>query len=91
MTDNVAIDVNFIAKAWGKFEAGCIPPEASEGQRREMKRAFYAGAWYLQLVIDRIGDDSVPENVGLHMLSMIRDELHEFAKAVLLSAEVPHA
>lgn len=33
-----------LATAWSSFSAKVIPAEASELQRREMRRAFYAGA-----------------------------------------------
>lgn len=35
--------LNTLDAEWRSFESGCIPKEAPEIQRIEMRRAFYAG------------------------------------------------
>lgn len=46
-----------LAEVWAKYEAKVIPHTAGEGQRRDVKNAFYAGAHTIWSIIMRNASD----------------------------------
>ena len=70
-----------IAALWLRFELLCIPPGAHPIQRREMRRAFYAG---VQGALDALGEASslVSVEEGAKRINLIHDECQLFAAAI---------
>jgi hypothetical protein len=68
---------------WDGFRAGVVPADASPVQVREMRRAFYAGAWValnaVKIVCDEHGGD---EAAALAEMRKLFDECVQFAKSV---------
>lgn len=71
-----------IASEWNKFEKAVMPPNAPAVQRKEMRRAFYAGVWAMFQVAKELGEDSVSEEEGVKTLEEIEAECMEFMKQV---------
>lgn len=72
--------MNTIAKEWAAFERMVLPPNAPPIQRKEMRRAFYAGAQALLKLQYQM--DNVSEDAAMGLMSGWRDELVLFAKQV---------
>ena len=72
---------------WGTFAAAVLPPEASDVQRREMEKAFYAGAWLALCQFEASGMPDVPVKTAIeHMLSL-KGECIAFKTRLLRQAE----
>lgn len=68
---------------WNEFSRRVLPVNASEVQRREMKRAFYAGAQAILFrVIVGFTPESDPTEEDLRMIDGIDRELQDFTEAV---------
>lgn len=76
MTEPIHRDL--VRSYWESYEEHCVPREAGPEQRTETRRAFYAGALFTIMVLDRIGEPDVPEREGLEIMSMLRAECEEF-------------
>lgn len=72
-----------IQRDWESFAAAVLPPGAPDVQRREMRRAFFGGAWAMLCEVRRIGDDSVSEEDGVKALDDIAKECEGFRDAVV--------
>jgi hypothetical protein len=55
-----------------------VPPV----QWTECRRAFYAGAWAMLMKFNSIGDNLVPEEVGVECLMRAEAELEEFNRHI---------
>lgn len=66
-----------IAGNWATFSQAALPPNACAQQRRQVKRAFYAGAIGLLGVLDELSEPQVSENAGVAVL----ESLHQEARA----------
>lgn len=71
-----------IESLWNDFSRKVIPPTAPPIQRKEMRRAFYAGVWGLLQEMKQLGDDDVSEDAGVEALEAIEAECKEFANRV---------
>lgn len=71
--------INFIADLWADFQRKTLPV-VSETQRREMKRAFFAGAQALFILCTI--DDGVSEAMAVKVLSSVHRELLAFGVSV---------
>lgn len=71
-----------MAVAWASFLTEVIPPDASETQVTEMRRAFYAGAAALLRAVADIGDSVEDDDAGAARLMALDDELEAFGEAV---------
>ena len=70
--------MNTIASQWASFEHSVVPANASEIQRIEMKRSFYAGAGaMLSLMTGTIAKQS--EAAGVQMVKGLHQECRTFA------------
>jgi len=68
-----------LAEQWDSFSREVVPRDASVTQRKETRRAFYAGALgVLPLIMH-----GEPTEEDLSLLRDLREELAEFAKSVL--------
>lgn len=73
--------MNTIADMWETFNRTVVPAEASDTQRREMRRAFYGGAagfLHLQLAIP----EDTSEAAFSAFLEVWNDELEQFVLLV---------
>lgn len=73
-----------VASAWEDFKSKAFGnQEIHPIQEQEMRRAFYAGAYYMLNAFARIGeDDSISEDAGAAILDGYEQELRQFAKDV---------
>lgn len=72
-----------MAEQWNDFSRNCLHPRTHETQKREMKRAFYAGAQAILFkVIHGLTTDADPTPEDLEMMTNVHNELQEFAAAV---------
>jgi hypothetical protein len=74
---------HLMAEQWAKFAVAVLPQDASVIQRREMKRAFYAGAQAIMFkVIAALAPEEEPTEADLQMMSDLEQELQDFAAMV---------
>lgn len=73
-----------IAEQWAEYAIAVMPPSASAVQRREMRRAFYAGT-YSMLIIQRdmIGHPDVSVDAGVRALVGMLAECERFQRDML--------
>jgi hypothetical protein len=72
-----------MAESWDDFARSVFHDNIPEIQRREMRRAFYAGAHAILFkVIDSLAPESEPTAEDLDIMSNLHNELLEFATAV---------
>lgn len=67
-----------IAVAWEGFAQAVLPDDVPEIQRKEMRRAFYAGAWAMWLLAANIGSAAISEDAGIQMFEDWNQELQRF-------------
>jgi len=72
------------AEAWNEFVTIAMHPQAPEGQRREMRRAFYAGADAILIrIMQALGPDTgEPTAEDLQVMTDLQEEFAEFARAM---------
>jgi hypothetical protein len=72
-----------MAEQWDKFARAVLPADVSVVQRREMRRAFYAGAESILFrVIEAFAPEDEPTAEDLQIMEDLDAELKAFAKAV---------
>jgi hypothetical protein len=72
-----------MAEKWDSFARAVLPPNAPADQRREMRRAFYAGALgILFKVITALAPETEPTAADLAVMDDVHQELEDFVKAV---------
>jgi hypothetical protein len=70
-----------ISDEWTRFAGNVIPLDASDIQRTEMRRAFYAGAIALIDITSAIAE--IPdENTGVRILERLHVEKHAFLNEI---------
>ena len=57
--------------------------DISDTQRREMRKAFFAGAWALFNMVEEIGEPGISEQEGVDHLEAIRSEILEFKSTMM--------
>lgn len=73
-----------IEEQWQGFSAMVFrKTPATEVQRTEMKKAFFAGAWSLFCAVEEIGEPHVSEDEGHAFLEKWRDECLAFKKQMM--------
>lgn len=72
-----------MAEQWDEFSGKVLPKPCSEIQKREMRRAFYAGAQSILFrVIQSFAPETEPTEEDLQIMEDLHDELQNFAKAI---------
>ena len=71
-----------IAGNWESFSKAALPPNACAQQRRQVKRAFYAGAIGLLGVLDELSEPEVSENAGVAVLESLHQEARAYGAAI---------
>lgn len=72
--------LNTLDAEWRSFESGCIPKEAPEIQRIEMRRAFYAGMESFLALQCKTANQS--EDACVELMRTWNDELKAFTLQV---------
>ena len=68
--------MNTISEKWELFQSEVIPKSAGPIQLREMKLAFYSGAFaFLAMQKEIIGNPSLSEDAGIALLEAWQDEI----------------
>lgn len=68
-----------LESAWLTFAAAVLPPDVGQVQRREMKRAFYAGAaMLLHEIMAMLDPGAEPTEGDLRKMDAIAQELRQF-------------
>ncbi len=68
-----------IAQQWTQFERLAMPPSAGQLQRKEMRRAFYAGFQASLSVGVEIADADLSDEAGAAVLQGLHEECQLFA------------
>lgn len=71
-----------VRDGWNEYLRLVLPAGAPPVQVQECRRAFFAGAAQVVLIMERIGEDDVSENAGVEILEATRQELQRFVAAV---------
>lgn len=72
-----------MAEQWDAFARAVLPAGVDPSQRREMRRAFYAGAQGILFgVIAAFAPESEPTEADLKVMEGLQQELSEFAESV---------
>ena len=74
---------NRVAEQWNTFAQAVLPRDCSDVQRKEMRRAFYAGAHMIFCMLTgsvSAGDGVEPEDITL--LKDLNAECEDFAESV---------
>lgn len=71
-----------LKREWGSFANSVIPRDAPLIQRREMRRAFYAGAQTMLTLCAALGTEEYSEEEGCRVLEELTQELQAFLSRV---------
>lgn len=72
-----------IERGWLTFAEHALPTSTSAIQKREMRRAFYAGAGLLfENLTNEVGPDDVSEDAGLNIMQAVDTEIRAFLRDV---------
>lgn len=72
-----------MAEEWDKFARRVLPADASQVQKQETRRAFYAGAQSILFrVIQSFAPESEPTDADLQIMDDLHQELQDFATLV---------
>lgn len=79
----MGIKRQLMAEQWDSFARAALPANAGADQRREMRRAFYAGAQAILFkVITSFAPESEPTAEDIQVMEELHQELQDFAKKV---------
>ena len=70
-----------IAEAWDKYRETVVPKNCSLIQTMETRRAFYAGAQSMLVIVRSIGN-TIDEDHGIAILEMLQEEQLEFLRSI---------
>lgn len=74
---------NSIDEQWHIHAAVLMPRNATDGQRRDMKRSFYTGASSMILLINRMKESNLQTSVAVQMIAGWESELDAFSDLIL--------
>jgi hypothetical protein len=70
---------------WAEFERLALPDEASNLQRKEMRRAWYAGVgWFLTSLASSLSDGTEETDDDMAYMESIEQELQTFGRQILM-------
>jgi len=73
-----------IEEEWLGFAAMVIPQLSQHSvQYKEMKKAFFAGAWSVQAAVVEIGEPHISEEEGCEHLDRLAAECREFKSQIM--------
>ncbi len=69
---------------WESFAAATLPPDAPPEQHREMRRAFYGGAWTVLMGVEIAAETRTDEEerAAVSLLELWKADCTEFARDV---------
>jgi len=80
----VSVKRQLVNEEWNEFARRVLPPDCSSIQKRESRRAFYAGAWAVMIKIsESISHESEPTDEDLSLMDDVHAEMEKFALDVL--------
>ena len=71
-----------IADAWDKYRQKVVPENCSLIQSMETRRAFYAGAQSMLVLVRSIGNRETSEDHGIAILERLQEEQLEFLASI---------
>lgn len=72
-----------MAEQWDQFARSVLPANCGPVQKKEMRRAFYAGAQSILFrVLESFAPEGEPTEEDLQIMQGVHEELQEFAKLV---------
>lgn len=72
-----------MAEQWDQFARAVLPRDASITQKREMRRAFYAGGQAIIFkIVTALAPDAEPTEDDLKLMDDLHQELNAFAADV---------
>ncbi len=72
-----------MAEEWDKYARSVLPAGASPVQKKETRRAFYAGAQSILFrVIESFAPETEPTDADLRIMENLHQELQDFAALV---------
>lgn len=72
-----------IEDGWLSYAEHVLPSGASATQKRETRRAFYAGAGLLfEKLTNAVGPDDVSEDDGVEIMASVQTEIEAFLRDV---------
>ena len=75
--------MNYVEKAWESYAKVVYPPNISAVQRKECRRAFFAGAHGLfHTITGFLEPGAEPTENDLKRMDLVAEELEDFARAV---------
>lgn len=76
--------MNYIEIAWKTYDAQVLPKDAPAIQRKECKRAFFAGAQgLLGTILGFLEPGTDATEADLRRMDLVEEELDQFARDVL--------
>jgi hypothetical protein len=74
---------NRVQEQWNTFAQAVLPKDCSDLQRKEMRRAFYAGAHMLFcMLVGGVSEGAEAEPQDIQMLSDLNAECEAFAESI---------
>jgi hypothetical protein len=74
---------NRVAEQWNTFAQAVLPKDCSDLQRKEMRRAFYAGAHMLFcMLLGNLSEGGEPKPEDMQMLADMNAECEAFAESI---------
>lgn len=75
--------IGLVEQEWREFESHTIPPRAGDPQRKDMRRAFYAGAFaILQRTAHALSEGDAMTPADDAIMEGVAKEFDDFADAV---------
>ena len=71
-----------LATEWKKFESLVIPEAASEAQRTEMRKSFYAGATVIMGILMVLSDSDISQEAGELVLQRLSEEIQAYTASL---------
>jgi hypothetical protein len=73
-----------MAEQWNEFARLVLPGDVSAVQRREMRRAFYAGGQAIIFrIVTALAPDAEPTEADLQLMDDLHQELNAFTRDVI--------
>ncbi len=73
-------DIATIRTLWLGYAADNLPADAVPEQERQVRRAFYGGAWAMFCLFEALGNQSLSDDQGFAILDRLRAECEAFAE-----------
>lgn len=75
--------MNHIAPLWNQFSKRILPDSASDMERLQMRRSFYAGASLLfSIVTEKTNDPNISSTDGARFMGELANEITSFADQI---------